>query len=71
MRLSTALISTIAKGGFYLGEDPSQEAILAALHKYFTDNGVGGSEADRYAQQFVTTVAARLRRAGVAQAQAA
>jgi len=71
MRLSTALISTMEKGGFYLGEDPSRETILAALREYFEDHGVGGSEAAQYAQQFVTTVAARLARAGSAQAQAA
>ncbi len=71
MNLSARLISTMEKGGMYLGEDPSRETIHAALRSYFEENGVSRPEAEQYAEQFVTTVAARLRRAGVAQAQAA
>lgn len=69
-RLSSGLISLIAKGDFYFGESPQHSDAMAAIEQYFASRGCGPLDAADYAHRFVLTFAAA-RRESIDQALAA
>lgn len=70
-QMSSALISLIAKGDFYLGESPNEDVVVGAIAQYFRSRGVSETEAGALARRFILDVGERMKRHGHEQAQAA